>query len=133
MSDMEIAKTMALTLALARRIARARGERLPQPDPYYVGRILPGSPVIAKELKKAGYTTAHVGKWHISGVASFPTPIQQGFDFSFDEHHQYNDPEIYDRNDPKQANFSGLFLDDACVAERDPHVQRCAGSETRLP
>ena len=91
------------------RIPRARSDDRPQLDPYYVGRIIPGKPVIAKALKTAGYTTAHVGKWHISGAAGFPTPIQQGFDFSYDEHHHYNDPELYDPNDPRIANFSGLF------------------------
>ena len=54
------------------RIPRARRDTAQMLDPYYVGRIMPGKPVIAKELKKAGYTTAHVGKWHISGVAGLP-------------------------------------------------------------
>lgn len=91
------------------RIPRARRDTAQMLDPYYVARIMPGKPVIAKELQKAGYITAHAGKWHVSGVAGFPTPIQQGFDFSFDEHHQYNDPQIYNANDPKMTNFSGLF------------------------
>lgn len=91
------------------RIPRARRDTAPMLDPYYVGRIMPGKPVIPKALKKVGYTTAHVGKWHISASSGFPAPIQQGFDFSFDEHHQYNDPEIYNPQDPKMANFSGLF------------------------
>ena len=64
---------------------------------------------IPQAMKAAGYTTAHVGKWHVSGVTYDPSPLDLGFDFSFDKHHDYNDPEIYDRNDPKQANFSALF------------------------
>lgn len=70
---------------------------------------MPGKPSIGRALKEAGYTTAHVGKWHVSGPAGYPAPIHVGFDFSFDERNQYNDPEIYDPNDPKQANFFGLF------------------------
>jgi arylsulfatase A-like enzyme len=31
-------------------------------------------------LQRAGYTTARVGKWHISAGFGFPTPIQPGFD-----------------------------------------------------
>lgn len=47
---------------------------------------------LARVLKAAGYTTAHIGKWHLgglrnfdlerrdSGVATSPGPLQQGFD-----------------------------------------------------
>ena len=111
------------------QVPRARRDTAQMIDPYYVGRIMPGKPVIAKELKRAGYTTAHVGKWHISGAAGFPTPIQMGFDFSFDEHKKYNDPEIYNANDSKMANFSGLFaqprdrLKDAFTDPRFPLLE----------
>ena len=91
------------------RIPRARGDTKPQMDPYYVTRVMPGKPAIPKAMKAAGYTTAHVGKWHISGVNYDPGPLDLGFDFSFDKHHDYNDPELYDPNDPKQTNFSALF------------------------
>ena len=91
------------------QIPRARRDTAEMLDPYYVGRIMPGKPVIAEELKRAGYTTAHVGKWHLSGRADYPMPIDVGFDFSYDQRHQYNDPDIYDINDPKMANYSGLF------------------------
>ncbi|MEO1855925.1 MAG: sulfatase [Rubritalea sp.] len=92
------------------RIPRARKDDRPQIDPYYFARVMPGKPAIPKMLKQAGYTTAHVGKWHISGTGYNPGPLDLGFDFSFDKEHKYNDPEIYDANDRKQANFSGLFL-----------------------
>jgi len=78
-------------------------------DPYYVGRLMPGKPVIGMSMKQAGYTTAHVGKWHVAGASGYPAPIQVGFDFSFDHEKHYNDPDIYDQNDPKQINFSGLL------------------------
>ncbi len=91
------------------QIPRARRDAAEMLDPYYVGRIMPGKPVIARELKKAGYTTAHVGKWHLDGPSGYPSPIHVGFDFSYDEHKNYNDPELYDANDPQVANFSGLF------------------------
>lgn len=111
------------------QIPRPRRDTAQMLDPYYVGRIMPGKPIIAEELKKAGYTTAHVGKWHISGASGFPSPIQVGFDFSFDEHKEYNDPEIYDASDPKIANFSGLFaqpkdrLSDAFTDPRFPLLE----------
>ena len=91
------------------QVPRLRRESNSMLDPYYVGRLMPGKPVIGKALKQAGYTTAHVGKWHVSGASGYPAPIQVGFDFSFDHLKRYNDPDIYDENDPKQTNFPGLF------------------------
>jgi arylsulfatase A-like enzyme len=91
------------------QVPRLRREANSMLDPYYVGRLMPGKPVIGRALQQAGYTTAHVGKWHVSGAAGYPAPIQVGFDFSFDHTKRYNDPEIYDENDPKQTNFPGLF------------------------
>jgi arylsulfatase A-like enzyme len=91
------------------QVPRLRRDSNSMLDPYYVGRLMPGKPVIGKALKQAGYTTAHVGKWHVSGASGYPAPIQVGFDFSFDHLKRYNDPEIYDENDPKQTNFPGLF------------------------
>ena len=111
------------------RIPRARGDTKPQMDPYYVTRVMPGKPAIPKAMKAAGYTTAHVGKWHISGVNYDPGPLDLGFDFSFDKHHDYNDPELYDPNDPKQTNFSALFaqpkhrLKDAFTDPRFPLLE----------
>ncbi|MCL6101400.1 MAG: sulfatase-like hydrolase/transferase [Bacteroidetes bacterium] len=37
---------------------------------------------IAEVLKKAGYATGHVGKWHV-GYSPETMPNQQGFDYSF--------------------------------------------------
>jgi arylsulfatase A len=36
---------------------------------------------IAEELKRAGYTTCHFGKWHLGNSAYYP--VRQGFDFQF--------------------------------------------------
>lgn len=43
-----------------------------------------GAPTIAKQLKKAGYKTAHFGKWHMSQVppSDSPEPKEYGFDIS---------------------------------------------------
>jgi arylsulfatase A-like enzyme len=37
---------------------------------------------IAEALKKEGYTTAHIGKWHL-GFSPETMPNAQGFDYSF--------------------------------------------------
>jgi arylsulfatase A-like enzyme len=44
------------------------------------GYFDPKTPTLADELKRAGYHTAIVGKWHL-GLASPNTPNERGFDF----------------------------------------------------
>jgi len=44
------------------------------------GHFDPAVPTIADELKKAGYQTAIIGKWHL-GLESPNTPNERGFDF----------------------------------------------------
>ena len=90
------------------RVPRA-WDRRPELNPYYSARLDPSKTIIPQELKKAGYTTAHVGKWHVCGENQVPNPLQLGFDFSFGEEHKYNDPEIVDPNDKKINNKEGIF------------------------
>lgn len=44
------------------------------------GYFLPGSVTLPEMLKKTGYETAIIGKWHL-GLASPNTPNERGFDF----------------------------------------------------
>jgi arylsulfatase A-like enzyme len=44
------------------------------------GWLAPNVPTLADELKRAGYHTAIVGKWHL-GLESPNTPNERGFDF----------------------------------------------------
>ncbi len=44
------------------------------------GYLAPGVPTLADYLRKAGYHTAIVGKWHL-GLTSPNTPNERGFDF----------------------------------------------------
>src|SRR5688572_1323410 len=41
----------------------------------------PKVPNVATTLKQAGYTTAHVGKWHLGSNSGGPPPSAYGFDF----------------------------------------------------
>jgi N-acetylgalactosamine-6-sulfatase len=41
----------------------------------------PHTPNLAALLKRAGYATAHVGKWHLGSNSGGPTPENYGFDF----------------------------------------------------
>ncbi|MDB4271894.1 sulfatase-like hydrolase/transferase, partial [Akkermansiaceae bacterium] len=42
----------------------------------------PATPTLPKMLQKAGYATAHYGKWHISNnmIPDSPTPAEYGYD-----------------------------------------------------
>ena len=62
------------------RVPRAWGQR-PEMNPHYSARLDPTKVIIPQVLKKAGYTTAHVGKWHVCGENMVPSPLQLGFDF----------------------------------------------------
>ena len=47
--------------------------------PYYPRRLEVEETTIADALSPAGYVSAHIGKWHISGANGFPVAIHQGF------------------------------------------------------
>jgi len=90
------------------RVPRAWGRR-PEMNPFYSARLDPSQVIIPRVLKRAGYTTAHVGKWHVCGENMVPNPLQLGFDFSYGKDHKYNDPEIVDPDDRKINNKEGIF------------------------
>ncbi|GAC16458.1 arylsulfatase [Aliiglaciecola lipolytica] len=45
--------------------------------------LQPGTETVAKLMKKAGYTTALIGKWGLGGPGSYGVPTKQGFDYFF--------------------------------------------------
>jgi len=51
--------------------------------PYIPLRLQEEEFTIAEALKTNGYTTGHVGKWHVEGANGFPTGVDQGFDTEF--------------------------------------------------
>jgi len=105
--------------------------RMNLPDP-----IAPGSPLgipdeevtIAEVLKKAGYTTAMIGKWHLGDKHYYNYPTAQGFDsyygllYSHDYHSPYVQtdttlkiyrnriPEVYK---PADSNLTRLYTVEA--------------------
>jgi arylsulfatase A-like enzyme len=93
------------------RPARVYNESHAYIDPFYSGRLKVDTPIIADVLKDAGYTTAHIQKWHFGGRSKgFPGPLDYGFDFSWGwQALQYNDPELYDPNDKKTADYEGIW------------------------
>lgn len=61
----------------------ARNSQARMMDPWYSGRMPADEMTLAKALKANGYTTGHVGKWHIAiDHHAFPQPKDVGFDFT---------------------------------------------------
>lgn len=82
-------------------------------DGYYPMRLALGTPTVAGELKKAGYLTGHIKKWHIGGRSNgYPGPTEYGFDFSWmADGKDYNDPDVWDKNmKHKTPYWNGLWL-----------------------
>ncbi|KRP36059.1 MAG: sulfatase [Opitutaceae bacterium BACL24 MAG-120322-bin51] len=89
---------------------------------------------IAEELKKAGYATAHIGKWHL-GYSKQTIPNGQGFDYSFGHlvgcidnysHFFYwSGPNKHDlwRND-KEVFHNGEFFPDLMVKEAGQFMEK---------
>lgn len=51
--------------------------------PYYSGRMPANEMTLARALQNNGYTTGHVGKWHMAiDHKAYPQPEDQGFDYT---------------------------------------------------
>ncbi len=92
------------------RLARAYDAEHSRIDPFYSGRLALDTATIASELGKAGYETAHIQKWHLGGPGKgYPTPLDYGFNFSWDWKGDYNDPRLWNPEDKKTADFEGIW------------------------
>jgi N-acetylgalactosamine-6-sulfatase len=72
----------------------------------------PTAPLLVRQLKQAGYATAHYGKWHLGNGDGAPEPSNYGFD----------DSRVLNGNGPTfaeekeeyfRAKSTGLFVDEA--------------------
>ena len=89
---------------------------------------------IAEELKKAGYATAHIGKWHL-GNSEQTIPNRQGFDYSFGHYvgcidnyshfFYWSGPNKHDlwRNG-KEVFHNGEFFPDLMVKEASEFIDK---------
>lgn len=71
----------------------------------------PNVPNVARLLKNAGYTTAHIGKWHLGNNSGGPPITEYGFDFvGTSEKDGANGP----ASDPYfRAKSTAIFVDEA--------------------
>jgi len=92
----------------------------------------PGTITLPKLLKQVGYTTAHVGKWHLGGLhksdiadraTNPPGPLQQGFDhyLAMNEEPEPRGRLVRDRGIYHQGG-QYLFRNDRVVAPSNEHL-----------
>ncbi len=96
------------------RIPRPLSKSVPLLSPYYIYGLPADEPTIASVLKKAGYVTGHVGKWHAGGKsAGYPFPPDVGFDFGHTEvmgqRKICNDPDLWNPEDRIKNNWAGSW------------------------
>ncbi|VGO17700.1 Arylsulfatase [Pontiella desulfatans] len=96
------------------RIPRAWHKNSDRICPYYSYGLPVEEPMIPEALTRAGYITAHVGKWHAGGKsAGYPFPLDQGFDFGFTErdgrHKYYNDEDLWNPEEQNRNTFFGAW------------------------
>jgi len=90
------------------------------------------TPSIAGLLKKSGYETYLVGKWHLGYLPAF-SPIANGFDYFFGFHAGATDyfshineegkPDLYENDEPikRQGYITDLFMEKAVEIISKPH------------
>lgn len=55
-------------------------------SPWYSGRLAVNETTIPEVLKKNGYVSGHIGKWHIAiSHNAYPQPTDHGFDFTISD------------------------------------------------
>lgn len=94
--------------------------------------LTPETPSIATLLRKAGYETNLVGKWHLGYEPQF-SPIANGFDYFFGFHSGATDyvshtnsegkPDLYENDQPvaEEGYITDLFMKKAIEIINKPH------------
>ncbi len=92
--------------------------------PVHLG-LSPGTPTIASMLRDAGYSTAHIGKWHVGVPTLAQSPTQVGFDhwfgFMMPEELSGPAPDIYSYGEPSYHD-PWLREDDAPPQQYKGHL-----------
>lgn len=96
------------------KLPRAYSPNFTHINPFYPYRLPLAEGTIPKELKKAGYTTGHVGKWHLGGRSNgYPFPMDYGFDMGYVDDlgkggTYYPDPDIWGPRKQLRDQHNGL-------------------------
>ena len=96
------------------QLPRPHQSKIPLIPPHYLYGLPVEEPMIPEVLKRAGYFSGHVGKWHAGGKhRGYPFPTDQGFDFGFLEKNGgpliYNDAELWNPKDGRKNSFGGAW------------------------
>lgn len=92
----------------------------PTIEPWYSGRLPVSEITIPETLHDNGYTSGHVGKWHIAiGHHAYPQPEDHGFDFTIADRGVTNSQKptrisefsTSDENDPYSIDKNGFPRD----------------------
>ena len=74
--------------------------------------VAPGAITIAEALKKNGYATAHIGKYHVGGHGGDEStmPEKVGFDINLGGFHQGHQPTCFASKGKEGWQFKGVGL-----------------------
>ncbi|XAM01616.1 sulfatase [Phycisphaeraceae bacterium D3-23] len=121
MSGMYAPRTGVYTVNSSERGPAAQRVLVPTPN---TTTLAPEIVTLAESLREAGYTTCHVGKWHLG--AGNTGPLAQGFDLNIAGNHRghppsyhspYNNPALDDG--PEGEYLTDRLTDEAIAFMRD--------------
>lgn len=124
LSGMYAPRTGVYTVNNSDRGPAAQRRLIPMPN---TTTLAPGIVTLAESLQAAGYTTAHVGKWHLG--AGDTGPLAQGFDLNIAGHHRGHPASYHSpyHNPALEDGPAGEYLTDRLTDEAIRFMQENTG------